>query len=203
MTPLFFIVPRSGGLPDRQAASATGQARSRDEGRMSRRRRYAIVGTSSRAGMFDAIAGTYRETAELVGLSDLSQTRMDWHNGRLATVAGATSLPTYLADRFDRMVADTRPDTILVTTVDATHHRYITRAMELGCDVITEKPMTTDAEKMRAIFDAIARTGRRVGRDRLGRDLRDVRAVAGAGARGVRCVPAVPGPGHQPHRMKG
>jgi hypothetical protein len=26
----------------------------------------------------DAIAGTYRETAELVGLSDPSQTRMDW-----------------------------------------------------------------------------------------------------------------------------
>jgi predicted dehydrogenase len=75
-------------------------------------------------------------------------------------VAGAAPLPTFLADAFDRMVADTRPDTVIVTTVDATHHRYIVRAMELGCDVITEKPMTTDAEKMRAIFDAIARTGK-------------------------------------------
>jgi predicted dehydrogenase len=58
------------------------------------------------------------------------------------------------------MIADTKPDTVIVTTVDATHHLYITRAMELGCDVITEKPMTTDAAKMRAIFDVIARTGR-------------------------------------------
>jgi predicted dehydrogenase len=32
--------------------------------------------------------------------------------------------------------------------------------MELGCDVISEKPMTTDAEKARAIFDAIERTGK-------------------------------------------
>ena len=29
-----------------------------------------------------------------------------------------------------------------VTTMDRTHHRYIIRAMEAGCDCITEKPMT-------------------------------------------------------------
>jgi predicted dehydrogenase len=108
----------------------------------------------------DAIAGTYRETTELVGLCDVSQTRMDWYNRRLATMAEVGPRPTYLADSFDRMIADTKPDTVIVTTVDATHHLYITRAMELGCDVITEKPMTTDAAKMRAIFDVIARTGR-------------------------------------------
>jgi predicted dehydrogenase len=126
-----------------------------------RRRRCAIVGTGSRAGMFiDAIAGTYRETTELVGLCDVSQTRMDWYNRRLATMAEVVPRPTYLADSFDRMIADTKPDTVIVTTVDATHHLYITRAMELGCDVIAEKPMTTDAAKMRAIFDVIARTGR-------------------------------------------
>ena len=108
----------------------------------------------------DAIAGTYRETTELVGLCDVSQTRMDWYNRRLAAMAEVGPRPTYLADSFDRMIADTKPDTVIVTTVDATHHLYITRAMELGCDVITEKPMTTDAAKMRAIFDVIARTGR-------------------------------------------
>jgi predicted dehydrogenase len=125
------------------------------------RRRFAIVGTGSRAGMYvDAIAGEYRETAELVGLCDLSQTRMDWHNRRLETMAGIDPRPTYLANGFDCMIAETRPETVIVTTVDASHHLYITRAMELGCDVISEKPMTTDAEKMRAIFDAIARTGR-------------------------------------------
>ena len=128
---------------------------------MSRRLRYAIVGTGARAGMYvDATTMRYRETAELVGLCDLSQTRMDWHNRRLATMAGIEPRPTYLADAFDQMIAATRPDTVIVTTVDATHHRYIVRAMELGCDVITEKPMTTDADRMRAIFDAIARTGR-------------------------------------------
>jgi predicted dehydrogenase len=108
----------------------------------------------------EAITNTYREHSELVGLCDLSQTRMDWYNRQLQTLAGLPPRPTYPADQFDRMIADTKPDVIIVTTIDGAHHRYIVRAMELGCDVITEKPMTTELEKMKAIFDAIARTGR-------------------------------------------
>ena len=51
---------------------------------MSQKKRYAIVGTGSRAGMFvDAVSLTYAEVAELVGLCDLSHTRMNWHNGQL------------------------------------------------------------------------------------------------------------------------
>jgi predicted dehydrogenase len=125
------------------------------------RRRYAIVGMGARAGMYvEAIVGPYRDAAELVGLCDLSQTRMDWHNRRIQALAGGPPRPTYRAGEFDRMVAETAPDTVIVTTVDATHHLYITRAMDLGRDVITEKPMTTDAGKMQEIFAAIARTGR-------------------------------------------
>ncbi len=128
---------------------------------MSQRKRYAIVGTGSRAGMFvEAVTDTYREYAELVGLCDLSQVRMDWYNQQLETYAGLPPRPTYRADQFDRMIAETKPDVVIVTTIDGTHHQYIVRAMELGCDVISEKPMTTELEKMKAIFDAIDRTGR-------------------------------------------
>jgi len=122
---------------------------------MSDKKRYAIVGTGSRAGMFvKAIEDTYHDSAELVGLCDLSQTRMDWYNKHLNQ-----ELPTYLADDFDRMVEETKPDTVIVTTIDAFHHKYIVRAMELGCDAISEKPMTTDVDKMKAIYDTIKRTG--------------------------------------------
>jgi predicted dehydrogenase len=58
------------------------------------------------------------------------------------------------------MIAEVKPDTVIVTTIDSTHHIYITRAMALGCDVITEKPMTTDLPKLQAIFEAIEQTGR-------------------------------------------
>jgi predicted dehydrogenase len=128
---------------------------------MTSKKRYAIVGTGSRSGMYvEALTVTYPDVAELVALCDLSQTRMDWYNQQLQTLAHVPPRPTYLAADFDRMIAETKPDTVIVTTMDSTHHTYIVRAMELGCDVITEKPMTIDADKLRAIFDAIERTGK-------------------------------------------
>lgn len=128
---------------------------------MGTKKRYAIVGTGSRSGMFfEAICRTFRANAELVALCDLSQTRMAWYNQRIAEQYQLTPRPSYDAADFDRMIAETQPQIVIVTTMDSTHHQYIIRAMELGCDVITEKPMTTDVEKLRAIFDAIDRTGR-------------------------------------------
>lgn len=130
---------------------------------MNEKKRYAVVGTGGRAGMFiQAVTSTYRDFCELVALCDLSQTRMSWHNRQLETQTGGMPVPTYLADQFDQMINETHPDIVIVTTMDATHHRYINRAMELGCDVITEKPMTTDAEKAQSIFDTIDRTGKQL-----------------------------------------
>jgi predicted dehydrogenase len=125
------------------------------------RHRYAIVGTGGRAAMYvDATCGRYAESSELVALCDPSTTRMRFHNERLAHKYGLEHRPAYDVARFDELVREQRPDTVIVTTVDAHHHEYIVRAMELGCDVLTEKPMTTDADKAHAIFDAIERTGR-------------------------------------------
>lgn len=49
---------------------------------------------------------------------------------------------------------------MIVTSIDRTHHTYIIRAMELGCDVVSEKPMTVDEDKCQAILDAVKWTGR-------------------------------------------
>jgi predicted dehydrogenase len=129
---------------------------------MNTKRRFAVVGTGGRAGMFvQAITTTYRDSCDLVALCDLSQTRMNWHNQQIQN-AGMAPVPTYRADQFETMIRETHPDTVIVATMDATHHLYINRAMELGCDVISEKPMTTDAEKAQSIFDTIERTGKKL-----------------------------------------
>lgn len=118
--------------------------------------KYALVGTGSRAGMFiHALAETYPDSSQLVALCDLSQTRMNWYNTLLTQ-----PVSTYLAQDFDRMIDETGPDTVIVTTMDSTHDQYIVRAMELGCNVITEKPMTIDAERLNRIFETIQRTGK-------------------------------------------
>ena len=58
------------------------------------------------------------------------------------------------------MIARTRPDTLIVCTVDAWHHRYIARALELGCHVISEKPLTTTLERLRVIDQAHKTSGK-------------------------------------------
>jgi len=127
---------------------------------MPQKKRYALVGTGSRATMFvDAIVDRYRDVAELLAFCDLSQVRMDWYNRQLIEDYQLDALPTYHAEQFDRMISDCQPDTVIVCTMDSTHHYYIVRAMELGCDVISEKPLTIDIEKLNAIYEAIDRTG--------------------------------------------
>ena len=68
--------------------------------------------------------------------------------------------PTYTD--FDKMMRETKPDALIVTTVDATHNEFIVKGMEYGADIITEKPMTTDEEKCQQILDAERRTGKQV-----------------------------------------
>ena len=106
------------------------------------------------------IVGTYQEDAELVGLCDPSEVRRTYHQKSLSEEFGIPPVPTY-AD-FDVMMKEQKPDVVIVCTPDCFHHEYIVRSLEAGADVISEKPMTIDAEKCRAIFDAVKRTGHKV-----------------------------------------
>ena len=65
-------------------------------------------------------------------------------------------------ESFDEMLRAARPDTVIVCTKDGAHHEYIVKALEAGCDVISEKPMTIDAPRCREILEAERRTGRKV-----------------------------------------
>jgi predicted dehydrogenase len=78
----------------------------------------------------------------------------------VAKKALGLSCPTFT--RLDDMLQATKPDALIVTTVCATHAECIVKALESGIDVITEKPMVTDAAQCRAVLDAEKRTGRRV-----------------------------------------
>ncbi|WP_037682182.1 Gfo/Idh/MocA family protein [Streptomyces griseus] len=128
------------------------------------RPRAAVVGLGARARLFtQALAGPYADRFELAGFCDVNPHRMAVHNTWLAEHhPGRTPVPTYLAEDFDEMLRRERIDLVVVCSVDRTHDHYIVRALEAGCDVVTEKPMTTDADKARRILDAQRRTGRDV-----------------------------------------
>ena len=114
-----------------------------------KRLRVAVVGTGHRGSRMwgKDVVKDYNDVVEFVGLCDANPGRVEY----VRKFMGAGCPP--FTD-FDTMIRQTSPDVVIVTTVDGTHHTYITRAMELGCDVITEKPLTTDETKLKTILDA-------------------------------------------------
>ena len=125
------------------------------------KKKYVQVGTGGRARMFyEAISTTYKEKAEIAAFCDLSPSRMNYANKLLTGEYGVQPAKIYFYTDFDKMLDEIKPDAVIVTSVDRTHHDYIIRSMEKGFDVITEKPMTIDEKKAQAIIDCQKRTGR-------------------------------------------
>lgn len=118
-----------------------------------------MVGAGGRSPMFlEPIFDAFKNSAELVGLCDPSPTRMEFQLKQIRKVAPEFSCPLYVPETFGKMLRDTRPDTVLVCSPDFTHHDYIIRSLQHGCDVVTEKPITIDAAKCRAILKAVRTT---------------------------------------------
>ncbi|MFC7330526.1 Gfo/Idh/MocA family protein [Marinactinospora rubrisoli] len=121
-----------------------------------------MVGLGSRARMYTrALATTHRDSGRLVAFCDTNQTRMRAHNAILADL-DHDPVPAYSPDEFTEMLRREDVHEVVVCSVDHTHAHYISAALEAGCDVVTEKPMTSDIEGCRRILDAQRRTGRRV-----------------------------------------
>jgi predicted dehydrogenase len=125
------------------------------------KKRFACVGVGGRFCWFflPAMIEDFAATVDIVAFCDNNAGRLhlaeDWARQR-GVVARI-----YSDIQFDQMIAETKPDVVLVTSKDCTHDYYICRAMELGCDVITEKPMTTDEHKCQRIIDTQKKTGRK------------------------------------------
>ena len=134
------------------------------------KKKYVQVGIGSRSYMYsNAIRYDYSDYCELVGICDVSRGRMDLRNKKFTE--GEPSIPkhpklppvpTYTDKQFGKMLKEQHPDSVIVTTKDCYHHKYIILAMKSGCDVITEKPMTIDAQKCQQIIDTVKKTGQKL-----------------------------------------
>ncbi|HDS08412.1 MAG TPA: Gfo/Idh/MocA family oxidoreductase [Bacteroides sp.] len=121
------------------------------------KRRIALVGTGIRGVTFwgKKLHQEYGDVIEFVGLSDINPGRLSY-----ALQYIGINCPTFV--NFDEMMMATRPDLLIVTTVDSTHHQFIIKGLEYGVDVLTEKPLTTDEVKCQEILNAERRTGKKV-----------------------------------------
>lgn len=124
-------------------------------------KRYILVGVGSRADMYVRYLANPKAEhgAKLVGFCDINPGRMALANETLKEKFGHAPVATAGVDAFEALIREQKADGVIVTTVDRTHDEFICRAMEAGCNVITEKPMTTDERKCRKILEVQARTG--------------------------------------------
>ena len=137
----------AGGLMINPLSAAAGK----------RKKKIALVGTGIRAILFwgHNLVQRYGDSIEFVGLADINP-------GRLAYARRFMQLDCPVFTDFDEMLRKTKPDLLIVTTVDATHDEFIVKALEHGMDVITEKPMTTDEVKTQRVLDAERKSGKTV-----------------------------------------
>lgn len=121
------------------------------------KKRIAMVGTGIRGTAFwgEALNKKFDDLLEFVGLCDINPGRVEYAKERMKV-----GCPTFT--NFDKMMREVKPEIVIVTTTDSEHDKLIVRALELGSDVVTEKPMTTDEVKCRSILAAEKRTGRKV-----------------------------------------
>ncbi len=120
-------------------------------------KKYVLVGCGARGILSYAIpmVKKYGDYAKLCGVYDSNRKR-----GALVSEYVGEDIPCF--DNFTEMLETVKPDTVIVTTVDCFHDEYIIGAMGAGCDVISEKPLTTTFEKCLAIQEAQKRTGKNI-----------------------------------------
>jgi len=126
---------------------------------MPRQHEYAIIGTGQRAGTYiDAITGPYRDVARVAALCDPNPIRAAYHR----TAYALSDVSVVTPDQFPDLLQRQQFDAVIVTSPDHTHDTYICGALEAGVNVISEKPMTTDAKRLRRIAAAVDRSSARL-----------------------------------------
>ncbi|WP_265520424.1 Gfo/Idh/MocA family protein [Oerskovia flava] len=125
------------------------------------RRRYAVVGTGHRAGLYvSALTGAHADQGEIVAWVEPNAVRARYHDEQVTRETGAGPRPVYGPDDLERAIAEQRVDRVIVTTPDHAHADLVSRALRAGADVVVEKPIATDEAEARRIVDAVAETGR-------------------------------------------
>lgn len=123
-----------------------------------RRLSLAFCGCGSRARTYASIASGMGDQFALVAAADPVPERVAAIRNHAGSPAGFRSYPSAEA-----MFAAGKPaEVVVIATQDAQHREHALRAMELGCDLLLEKPIAHRREDTLAVREAARRLGRRV-----------------------------------------
>ena len=116
-----------------------------------------VLGAGSRGCVYSAYAKAHPDELQIVAIAEPREDRRNL----LAQELGLPAESCFSCWQ-DLLSREKMADCALVCTMDDDHTAPAMRAMELGYDVLLEKPMSNTEEECRAIVDAAKRTGRRL-----------------------------------------
>lgn len=148
---------KASGIAAGAATVLPNQMEAKSVNKLFAKKRVVLVGCGVRGTSFWGrnLVQRYSDILEFVALADINEGRLKY-----ALEYMGVDCPTYVD--FDKMMEEIKPEVLIVTTVDSTHHEFIIKGLEAGIQVITEKPMTTDEIKCDAILDAEKKSGKQI-----------------------------------------
>ncbi|WP_042461636.1 Gfo/Idh/MocA family protein [Neobacillus dielmonensis] len=116
-------------------------------------KKYVICGVSNRAiNMFiKPLINEFSEENRIVGLLDPDSLRFNVCKEQFPQLE---HVPTYSPEQFNQMIDQTQPDYVVVAGRDDSHVNYILGALQNDIDVMTEKPMVTNAADAYRVMQA-------------------------------------------------
>lgn len=116
----------------------------------------AILGCGSRGNAYGGLMYGRVGGYEIVSLCDCKQIALE----KTAKKFGVDPSLTFLDE--NEFFAEKRADLLIISTLDKDHVRQCLRALQLGYDVLLEKPITDSEEECYALLDAQKKYGGRV-----------------------------------------
>jgi len=117
-----------------------------------------LIGAGHRATVYANFAARHPSEMRVLAVADPNPHRRD----RLARLHGVT--PERCFDRWEQVFEHARmADAVIIATPDALHCQPCLRALDLGYDVLLEKPIAPTEAECRAILAKAQATGRLVG----------------------------------------
>lgn len=116
----------------------------------------AVVGCGNRGNSFVGIMQEMPDKYEIVSLCDVNAKQIDKIHSRY----GLENTKDFTDEK--EFFEEKHADVIIIGTSDRFHVAQTVRAMDLGYEVLLEKPISDDRDEIKQLFDAYKRTGKTV-----------------------------------------
>jgi D-apiose dehydrogenase len=136
--------------------------------------RVAVVGCGNAGATLHLPALAGIASATVVGAADVDEARRQ-------NAASRFGVPVFAS--LDAMLAEARPEVVIIGTPPDTHADFCLRVIEAGADVICEKPFVSSLDEADQLVAAADAAGRRIALNHEFREMPIFRAVREAAAR--------------------